>query len=124
LLLRRLLGVRLPRRRRAQRAGGGARAGRERRLGAASARGGGVTQASALYTGWVRHRRRSPAYAFRYRVCQLYLDLAELGAVLRDSRLWSVDRPNVVWFRRADHLGDPRVPLDVAVRDLVQERTG
>ena len=29
-----------------------------------------------------------------------------------------------MWFRRADFLGDPTVPLDEAVRDLVEERTG
>ena len=35
--------------------------------------------AHALYTGHVRHRRFQPrAHAFRYRVCLLYLDLAQL----------------------------------------------
>ena len=34
---------------------------------------------SALYEGWVRHRRREPVQnAFRYRLYLLYLDLAEL----------------------------------------------
>ena len=32
--------------------------------------------------------------------------------------------PAPAWFRRADYLGDPAVPLDQAVLDLVEERTG
>jgi DUF1365 family protein len=38
--------------------------------------------------------------------------------------LWSVDRPNVAWFRRGDHLGPTHRPLSDAVRDLVEQRTG
>jgi DUF1365 family protein len=54
----------------------------------------------------------------------LYLDLDELDEVFRGRWLWSARRPALAWFRRADHLGDPDVPLDVAVRDLVETRTG
>ena len=33
---------------------------------------------SALYSGWVQHRRFAPrAHAFRYRMGLLYLDLSE-----------------------------------------------
>lgn len=80
---------------------------------------------SCLYRGTVRHRRFVPvAHEFRYTVFQLYLDLAELPAVFDGRWLWSAHRPAVAWFRRADYLGDPAVPLDCAVRDLVAERTG
>lgn len=80
---------------------------------------------SALYVGTVRHRRFSPrAHAFRYRVFQVYLDLAELDEVFRGRWFWSVRRPALAWFRRTDHLGDPARPLDAAVRDLVEEATG
>jgi hypothetical protein len=54
----------------------------------------------------------------------LYLDLAELPGLFRRRWLWSAHRPNLAWFRRADHLGAPSVPLDEAVRSLVAERTG
>ena len=43
---------------------------------------------SALYRGWVQHRRFAPrAHAFSYRMGLLYLDLAEQDAVLGLSPL-------------------------------------
>jgi DUF1365 family protein len=80
---------------------------------------------SALYVGWLRHRRRSPRpHEFRYPIFQVYLDLGELDVVFRRRWLWSARRPALAWFRRADHFGDPSQPLDAAVRDLVAARTG
>lgn len=80
---------------------------------------------SALYEGQVRHRRLGQVNnAFRYSVFLLYLDLGELQDVFRDRWLWSVWKFNLAYLRRGDHLGDPAVPLDQAVRDLVQEKTG
>jgi DUF1365 family protein len=73
--------------------------------------------ASAVYTGWVRHRRLRPhPHAFRYRICYLFLDLAELDRAFARRWLWSVDRRNLAQFRRSDYLGDPALPLDEAVR--------
>ena len=80
---------------------------------------------SCLYEGWVRHRRYLPVEnAFRYRLFLVYLDLAELDDVFRGRWLWSARHFNLAYLRRRDHLGDPGVPLDQAVRDLVQERIG
>ena len=80
---------------------------------------------SCIYEGWVRHRRHAPVKnAFRYSMYMLYLDLDELDEVFRGRWLWSTRRPSLAWFRRSDHLGDPDVPLDDAVRDLVETRTG
>jgi DUF1365 family protein len=80
---------------------------------------------SCLYRGIIRHRRRSPvSHEFRYNLFMLYLDLDELPHVFAGRWLWSVRRPALAWFRRADYLGDPAVPLDHAVRDLVARRTG
>jgi hypothetical protein len=85
---------------------------------------------SALYFGWVRHRRFGPARnAFRYPVFMSYLDLAELPCVFERRWFWSARRPAPVWFRRADYLPDEpgdsaHLPLDTAVRNLVQRRTG
>jgi uncharacterized protein len=80
---------------------------------------------SCIYEGTVAHRRRHPVeHAFQYRIFMLLLDLAELPALFRGRLLWSATRPALAWFRRADYLGDPRIPLDIAVRDLVEERLG
>lgn len=80
---------------------------------------------SCLYEGRVVHRRFRPvAHAFEMPLYLLYLDLAELDEVFRGRWLWSATRPALARFRREDHLGDPRVPLDHAVRDLVEARTG
>jgi uncharacterized protein len=84
-----------------------------------------VNRASCIYEGHVRHRRFQPVVnQFRYRIFFMYLDLAELPTLFDGRLLWSVDKMNLAYFRRRDHLGDPRVPLDRAVRDLVQEKTG
>ncbi|MBC8026472.1 MAG: DUF1365 domain-containing protein [Steroidobacteraceae bacterium] len=80
---------------------------------------------SALYTGWIQHRRFGPARnSFRYRIFMSYIDLAELSGLFDRRWFWSVRRPNLAWFRRTDFLGPANVPLDVAVRDLVEQRTG
>jgi DUF1365 family protein len=83
-----------------------------------------MTWQSCIYTGRVEHRRFAPVgNAFSYRLFMLYLDLAELDQVFAGRWLWSVERTNVASFFRRDHLGDPTVPLDRAIRDLVEERT-
>jgi len=80
---------------------------------------------SALYTGEVRHRRFRPRlHSFSYRLFMLYLDLDEVSTVFRGRWLWSARGPALCWWRRADFLGDPAVPLSVSVRDLVQQHTG
>ena len=57
---------------------------------------------SALYEGWVSHRRRSPVeHAFRYRVLMCLLDLDELPGALDRHPLWSARRPAPVRFRRS-----------------------
>lgn len=79
----------------------------------------------ALYFGQVRHRRLAPrVHAFEYRTFMAYLDLAELETVFGGRWLWSARRPALAWFRRADFLGDQRVPIDEAVRDRVERETG
>jgi DUF1365 family protein len=81
--------------------------------------------ASAIYAGWVGHRRHAPVrHSFRYRHALLYLDLDELPQVLDVHPLYSARRPALAWFRRADHLGPADRPLADCVRDLVAERSG
>lgn len=80
---------------------------------------------SCLYEGWVRHRRVLPRkHHFRYRLFMVYLDLDELSEVFRGRWLWSARYPNLAWFRRKDHLGDPDTPLAESVRGLVEAATG
>jgi DUF1365 family protein len=80
---------------------------------------------SALYHGWLNHRRVAPRrHAFRYRLFMAYLDLAELDQVFRGRWLWSTRRAALARFDRRDHFGDPAQPLGDAVRALVAERTG
>jgi DUF1365 family protein len=80
---------------------------------------------SCLYVGRVRHRRRTPvAHAFEAALHMLYLDLDELPQAFDGRWLWSARRPAPAWFRRADFLGDARMPLATAVRELVRARGG
>ncbi|MGD8318038.1 MAG: DUF1365 domain-containing protein [Myxococcales bacterium] len=80
---------------------------------------------SAIYEGTVRHRRFTPVeHSFRYRLFYAYLDLDELPAALDPLPGWSARGPALARFAREDHLGDPAIPLDEAVRDLVEERCG
>jgi DUF1365 family protein len=80
---------------------------------------------SAVYEGVVSHRRLGPRpHHFQYRLCQLYLDLDELGRVFAGRWLWSAQGRNLAEFRRADYMGAADVALADAVRDVVEQRTG
>jgi uncharacterized protein len=80
---------------------------------------------SALYEGWVAHRRfGSVPHSFCYRVFMPLLDLDELPDVLDPIPLWSARRPAPARFREADHLPGGEGSLAVRARDLVQARLG
>jgi hypothetical protein len=71
------------------------------------------------------HARSAPrTHSFRYRLFMVCVDLAELPGVFDRFWFWSARRPALAWLRRADYLGDPRIPLDQAVRDRVEAHTG
>ncbi|MDX1967188.1 MAG: DUF1365 domain-containing protein [Planctomycetaceae bacterium] len=78
----------------------------------------------------MRHRRYSPTpHSFRYSAYWLYLDLAEIEDLFRTGWFWSAHRPAPVRFRDSDHLKQwradhPGLPLDAAVRALVETCTG
>jgi len=59
---------------------------------------------------------------FQYRLFFMFLDLAELPELFDIHPLWSYEKTNIASFRRRDHCGDPAIPLDQALRDLVEER--
>ena len=76
---------------------------------------------SALYEGWVRHRRFEPVqHEFRRRLFMAYLDLDELPEVLDPVPLWSARRPAPARFRREDYLD---LDHDGPVRLLTHVRT-
>lgn len=80
---------------------------------------------SCLYEGWVGHRRLTPVnHRFRYRLYLMYLDLDELPGLAEERWCWSHEGANLVSFRRRDYLGPAEVPLDQAVRNLVEQQTG
>lgn len=77
---------------------------------------------SALYQGRVYHDRLTPRrHRFQARVFLPLVDLAELEAGrLPIPRRWSP----LAWFRRADYMGDPALPLRQVVLDRVEESLG
>lgn len=81
--------------------------------------------ASAVYEGWVRHRRFEPVeHEFRYRLFLMYLDLGELPRLLDRYPGYSARRPALARLRRTDFMGDPHRPLAECARDAVEAETG
>ncbi|WP_085656728.1 DUF1365 domain-containing protein [Pseudomonas sp. B11(2017)] len=78
---------------------------------------------SALYSGWITHRRFAPCrHAFRYRIGLLYLDLTEQETVLGLSPLAGRSRFAPFSFRERDYLkafSQPGERLSDAVRRQV-----
>ena len=80
---------------------------------------------SAIYEGTVRHRRFSPvSHSFEYRIFYAYLDLGETPEALDRLAGWSGRGPAIARFAREDHLGDPSISLEDAVRDVVESQCG
>lgn len=84
---------------------------------------------SCLYVGRIMHHRRLPfAHRFVYRVFSLYLDLDELPTLDGRSKLFSVERPNLLAFYNRDHGprdGSPLAPwvlARLAERGIVPSR--
>jgi DUF1365 family protein len=85
---------------------------------------------SAIYEGVVTHRRHSTpetgmiSHRFDQHLALPLLFLDEIEQFCARHPLWSFNRPNAVWFRRADYLGDPNVALDTSVRNEVSAQLG
>lgn len=83
---------------------------------------------SALYRGWISHRRFAPRrHAFRYRIGLLYLDLDEQEAVLGLSPLSGHSRLAPFSFRESDYLTTftrQGMRLSDAVREQVRQAIG
>lgn len=100
------------------------------RCGMTMSRNGGPPDAAAcLYAGDVMHQRIKPfGHRFRYRVFSLMIDLDRLDEADRLSRLFSVNRANLLSFREADHAGDKdtglRRYIDGLLADAGLDRPG
>ena len=80
----------------------------------------GLSSASAIYRGTIRHRRYAPnAHAFSYPIFMMYVDLAELPDLFAGRWFWSVNRRNLAEFRRTDFHGEPEADLAESVRRTV-----
>jgi DUF1365 family protein len=85
---------------------------------------------SAIYEGVVTHRRHATsatghvAHRFEHRLALPLLFLDEIEQFCSMHPLWSSRRLNVVWFRRADYLGDRTESLDASVRNVAYASLG
>lgn len=78
-----------------------------------------------IYTGWLRHRRFAPKpHRFEYPLAMVQLDVEALDSAFAKSRWWSLERWNLIAFRRKDYLDYPGEDLADAVRNCVEEATG
>lgn len=80
---------------------------------------------TAIYTGWVRHRRFVPrSNQFRYQVMMMYVDLAEVDSIFNKGLLVGRRCYSLIRFKRSDYFGDASKPLDICVREKVAKETG
>lgn len=76
---------------------------------------------SRLYTGWVRHRRFVPvSHEFRYPIFMFYLDLDELPSLFSSKWYTSLERFNLVSFRRRDYFQPETECLKQAVIEAAE----
>jgi uncharacterized protein len=77
---------------------------------------------SALYVGSVMHRRLRPRHHhFRYRAFWFLLDLDELPALVRSSRLFSYNRTNLFSLHDSDHGDGSARPVRIQIDKLLRE---
>lgn len=84
-----------------------------------------LTAPASLYTGDVMHQRMKPVgHRFRYKVYSLLIDLDRLQDADRLSRLFSVNRWNLMAFHEADHLRGSKAPTLRAHIDALLAKAG
>ena len=77
---------------------------------------------SAIYTGTIRHRRFHPSsHNFSYPIFMVYLDLDEINDLFSSKWYCSINKANVVTYRRDDFFGDNSKPLKESVIEYVSE---
>lgn len=77
---------------------------------------------SAVYSGSIQHQRFTPTqHQFRYPLFMLYLDLDEINYLARQKWYFSIERFNLLSFRRQDYFQPQQPCLKQAVIDKVQQ---
>ncbi|MFT5718508.1 MAG: DUF1365 family protein [Oleiphilaceae bacterium] len=80
---------------------------------------------SGIYVGKIRHRRFVPkAHKFSYPLFMLYLDLDELPQLFAQKWFCSLERFNIVSFKREDYLSPENPSLKDAVIEKVTASLG
>lgn len=80
---------------------------------------------NSFFTGHVVHARTQPKpHRFTYSLYYSLLNLAEVDDIFSRSRFWSVEKPNLVSFKRRDYFGEHHLGLEQAIRQRVLDETG
>lgn len=77
---------------------------------------------SAIYQGFVRHRRFTPRYhEFKYPLMMMLIKLDELDELKKS--FWQFGERAFHWarFKRHDYLGNNEQPVEIAVKDKIAE---
>ena len=85
----------------------------------------GLQLESAIYQGFVRHRRFSPvSHQFENKLFMLLLKVDEIPLVLKS--FWQIGSRKFSWarFRREDYIGQANESIDQAVKTKVAEKLG
>ncbi len=84
-----------------------------------------ISAESALYQGFVRHRRFTPRrHEFDYPLFMFWLKAEEIPTLLQ--RFWQMGTRPLSWarFRRSDYIGEGAQPLAASVRQKMAELSG
>jgi DUF1365 family protein len=81
-----------------------------------------MSEFSAIYKGWIRHRRFVPVInRFRYPIFMMYLDTDEIVSIFSKKWYCSINRFNLVSFRRNDYFNPAEQDLKQAVIHRVSD---
>lgn len=80
---------------------------------------------SAIYSGYVRHRRFQPKiHKFHYKTFMYFFDISEIQKTFSPIKYCSIERFNWQTFRRKDYLDKNNEALDIALRHLINKENG
>ena len=80
---------------------------------------------SGIQQGVVLHSRRKPrAHSFTYPIFMSLLDVDKIDDVFKRSRLWSINRFNLISFYRRDYIGGERGTIKDEIKHRIAESTG
>lgn len=80
---------------------------------------------NALYTGWVAHERYQPhGHRFQYPLAMVMLDVDQLEHTLAQSKLWSLNKFNLISINTNDYLPSYSGSLKQRIQHLISDKTG